>query len=149
MNEDIETDLLLKADALFDLLLIELNVLFLGDISSLILESVLSYVRCLREGTDSCRRELRKLEGILLDLLPFIKCREPYIVGIRYGCNLLLNFLVFGISSSLEKLPVISKRRFCGIVLFDEESDLIKLGKLLLGESEMLLVLLLKFRLAA
>ena len=61
VNDYVETDLFLQLDALADLVLVERDVLFLGDGSVLEVLSVLSDVLSLRERTDGCCREEREL----------------------------------------------------------------------------------------
>src|SRR5665213_3267144 len=60
MNENIEPNLLLFADALLGLLLQEIVVLGIGDCALLVCSALLTNLLCLRKRTNRCRRQQRK-----------------------------------------------------------------------------------------
>ena len=141
MNDDIKSDLFLKLDALGDLFLVELNVLFLCDVALLKVLSVLSYVRCLRERTDGCCRKQRELQDLFLDLFTLLENRKSYIISISDCSDLSLNILVLTVDSAFEESLVLLEGFLICKVLACKSCDLINLCEFLFCECEMLLVI--------
>ena len=146
VNENVKTNLFLELDALCDLVLVEVYILLLGDVALSEILTVLSYVSSLREGTDSCCREQGKIESCLLDLLAFSKLGKSCVVGILDVLYSLLNLRVVSVYAALVKLLVSLEHSL--VLVYCKGSNLNEFRQLLLGKSEMLLILICKLRLA-